>query len=362
MERQDVPILSMVESSMNRRHFLKATTFGVSSIAIGSALGIALPETVFANDSGPIRPNDTVAFYRLFKGATGDHFYTANKDEADNAVKNYGYTYEGIACYVYSYGHDDTTALYRLYRPSTQHHFYTTDAAEAQYAIQHYGYNSEGTACYVYATKGEQAPDDSVKLYRLYKSGNDDHFYTTNKDEADNAIHHYGYHSEGTACYVYAPNSRPYRTDKARFYRLYRPSTQHHFYTTSKSEADNAVKKYGYKREGVAGYVYSSDESNINDTTALYRLYKPGNDDHFYTTNKAEADYAVQNYGYNLEGVACYVYGTNDHPYGTTPLYRLYKPGTGDHFYTANKGEADYAIQHFGYNSEGVACYLYPAS
>ena len=360
MDRQDVSTLSDVQDSMKRRHFLKATTFGISSIVLGSALGIALPETVLANDSG-YRPNDTVAFYRLYKGATGDHFYTADKAEADNAVKNYGYTYEGIACYVYSFAHDDTTPLYRLYRPSTQHHFYTANKAEADNAVKNYGYNLEGVACYVYSTQGEQPPRDSVKFYRLYKPGNDDHFYTTNKAEADNAVKNYGYNLEGIACYVYAPNSKPYRVGKAKFYRLYRPSTQHHFYTTSKSEADNAIKNYGYKYEGIAGYVYPSDEGNINDTVPFYRLYKPGNDDHFYTVNKAEADYAVKNYGYNSEGIACYVYRTDDHPYDTVPFYRLYKPGTGDHFYTTNKAEADYAIKNYGYNSEGVACYIYSA-
>ncbi len=361
MDRQENSVLSShLQKSIKRRHFLKVTTLGISGITLGTAFGVALPESVFAN-SGHRRPNDTVPFYRLFKGATGDHFYTTDKNEADNAVKNFGYAYEGIACYVYSYAANDTTSLYRLYRPSTQHHFYTTSKAEADNAVQNYGYTLEGVACYVYPTSGEAPPNDSVKLYRLYNGKVDDHFYTTNKAEADNAVSKYGYKLEGIACYVYATDSQPYGVNKANLYRLYRPSTQHHFYTTSKAEADNAVNKYGYKLEGIACLVYPSNEKYINDTIAFYRLYSPSKDDHFYTTNKAEADYAVQHYGYNYEGIAGYVYATNDYPSNTEPLYRLYKPATSDHFYTTNKAEADYAVQHYGYNSEGIACYVFSA-
>ncbi|GAC1681047.1 MAG: hypothetical protein PVS3B3_00500 [Ktedonobacteraceae bacterium] len=203
MEQQEISVPSNGQSNMKRRHFLKVTTFGISSIALGSAFGIALPESVFANNGGYTRPNDAVPFYRLYKGATGDHFYTTSKDEARNAVNRYGYKSEGIACYVYSFAKDDTTPLIRLYRPSTQHHFYTTSESEAENAVKKYGYTREGTACYVYPTQGEEAPKDSVALYRLYKSGNDDHFYTTSSDEANNAVSKYGYTSEGIACYVY---------------------------------------------------------------------------------------------------------------------------------------------------------------
>jgi len=359
MKRQKNSVLFDVQSSTNRRHFLKVTTLGISGIALGTTFGIALPESVFAN-SEHRRPNDTVAFYRLFKGTTGDHFYTTSYDEAQNAEKNFGYKSEGIACYVYSYAADDTVPLYRLYKSSTQHHFYTTNEAEAKNAEQN-GYTSEGTACYVYPTNSEQPPKDSVKFYRLYNSKVDDHFYTTNKAEADKATKSYGYKLEGIACYVYATDSKPYSVGKAKLYRLYRPSTQHHLYTTDDKEAEYARMHYGYKREGVACRVYPSNEKDINDTIAFYRLYNPKVDDHFYTTNKSEANYAVSHYGYTYEGVACYVYATNDYPYGSVPFYRLYKSGTGDHFYTTDSTEAANAVSKYGYKSEGVACYVFPA-
>jgi hypothetical protein len=39
-----------------------------------------------------------VPFYRLRNGA--EHFYTASTTERDDAIANYGYVYEEIACYV----------------------------------------------------------------------------------------------------------------------------------------------------------------------------------------------------------------------------------------------------------------------
>lgn len=46
------------------------------------------------SDSQP----ELVPLYRL--QGHGDHFYTCSAEERDSAIANYGYTYEGIACYV----------------------------------------------------------------------------------------------------------------------------------------------------------------------------------------------------------------------------------------------------------------------
>ncbi len=47
-------------------------------------------------------PNDAapplVPFFRL--QGHGDHLYTCSPEERDSAIADYGYTYEGIACYV----------------------------------------------------------------------------------------------------------------------------------------------------------------------------------------------------------------------------------------------------------------------
>lgn len=44
---------------------------------------------------------------------------------------------------------------------------------------------------------------------------------------------------------------------------------------------------------------------------------------------------------------------------GSIPVYRLYEPGTNNHFYTTNSAERDSAISNLGYQNEGVAGYVW---
>lgn len=50
-----------------------------------------------------------VPLYRL--QGNGDHFYTTSASERDNAIAQYGYTSEGIACYVYTDDEAPTPAV-----------------------------------------------------------------------------------------------------------------------------------------------------------------------------------------------------------------------------------------------------------
>ena len=61
--------------------------------------------------------------------------------------------------------------------------------------------------------------------------------------------------------------------------------------------------------------------------------------DHFYTVNPAEVSSAIRQDGYHLEGTACFVYDPGLNQPGTTPLFRLFNPNSGDHFYTTNPAE-----------------------
>ena len=141
-----------------------------------------------------------------------DHFYTTSAAERDNAMFAFGYTDEGVACYVFDAQAPGTAPLYRLWNPSNGDHFYTTSAAKRDNAISAFGYTDEGVACYVFDA---QAPG-TAPLYRLWNPSNGDHFYTTSAAERDNAIAAFGYTDEGVACYVFdtqAPGTTP-------FYRL----------------------------------------------------------------------------------------------------------------------------------------------
>jgi microsomal dipeptidase-like Zn-dependent dipeptidase len=96
-----------------------------------------------------------------------DHFYTTSAKERDQAVSSFGYTDEGIACYVFGAKQPKTRALYRLYNPGNGDHFYTISAKERDQAVSSVGYTDEGIACYVFGAKQPKARG----LHRLWKSG-----------------------------------------------------------------------------------------------------------------------------------------------------------------------------------------------
>ncbi|KWE76660.1 hypothetical protein WL77_32385 [Burkholderia ubonensis] len=59
-------------------------------------------------------PSDVAPLFRLFRPHTGDHFYTTDLPERDNAVSQLGYRPEGIACYAYLSQQSGTTPFFRL--------------------------------------------------------------------------------------------------------------------------------------------------------------------------------------------------------------------------------------------------------
>lgn len=83
-------------------------------------------------------------------------------------------------------------------------------------------------------------------------------------------------------------------------------------------------------------------------TTPMYRLYNPNSGEHFYTGSVEERDMLV-NAGWNYEGVAW-----NAPVTAGAPVYRLYNPNSGDHHYTMSGEERDMLIDA-GWKYEGVA-------
>ncbi len=135
------------------------------------------------------------------------------------------------------------------------------------------------------------------------------------------------------------------------FWRLYNENIQDHFYTTDAAERDRAIRDYGYKDDGVACYVLpGGDRTGI----PLFRLWNDKAGDHFYTTKIADRDRAIRDYGYKDEGVACNVLPVGDS--SGTPLYRLWNANVGDHFYTTDATERDRAIKEYGFTREDSDC------
>ena len=88
--------------------------------------------------------------------------------------------------------------------------------------------------------------------------------------------------------------------------------------------------------------------------TPLHRLFRESDGDYLYTTSTLERDQAVANFGYQPEGIACYVLSAPD--YEARQLYRLLV-GAG-HFYTTSASERDHLVAS-GAIIEDMAAYVF---
>ncbi len=158
--------------------------------------GFAPTASALSTIANAATPSGVTPFYSLVSTSLGFHFYTTSPAERDNAVARFGFTSEGIACFVLPAPAAGAVPLHRLAHGAD--HFYTTSDAERDNAIKN-GFTSEGEACYVYPTQA----NETQPLHRLYNRVNGTHFYTTSDAERDNAIARVGFTSEGEACYVF---------------------------------------------------------------------------------------------------------------------------------------------------------------
>ncbi|HVQ45022.1 MAG TPA: hypothetical protein VMT30_08780 [Candidatus Saccharimonadia bacterium] len=136
----------------------------------------------------------------------------------------------------------------------------------------------------------------------------------------------------------------------APLYRLYKRSSDRHFYTVSPTERDSAIRQ-GYALEGVSFYVSTSGGGNLS---AVYRLYNRSTDYHFYTNSQDEANRDT-GVGFIIEGTG-YLASNGGDP-GVSPVYRLLNRGNHMHFFTINASERDQAVASGAYLYEGVAFY-----
>ncbi len=121
-------------------------------------------------------------------------------------------------------------------------------------------------------------------------------------------------------------------------HRSYNPTTGEHFYTTDIGEAQCC----GFVLEFSDYYdLYQSPQPGL---TGLYRCIKPSGK-HFYTQSPTCE-------GQTVEFVLGYI-ATAENTAGSTPLYRMYRPANDDHFYTTSAAERNNAVNNLGYLDEG---------
>ncbi len=147
------------------------------------------------------------------------------------------------------------------------------------------------------------------------------------------------------------------RSERLPFIRLYNPTINDHFYTSSQIEADGAVANHGYVIEGTMGYV---ERYQLDSTEAIFRMWNPVAKKHFYTTSNQEIQ-SAQSSGFVLEGTVGFMqinleYTTNPLSgmfwQGEVKVYRLYNNSQRKHFYTVSQSEANSLLTK-GYVSEG---------
>ena len=82
----------------------------------------------------------------------------------------------------------------------------------------------------------------------------------------------------------------------------------------------------------------------------MYRLYNPNSGEHFYTKAIGERDSLVRS-GWRAEGIGWYAPEKS-----ASTVYRLYNPHAGDHHYTMSTKERD-SLVRVGWKYEGVGWY-----
>jgi hypothetical protein len=90
----------------------------------------------------------------------------------------------------------------------------------------------------------------------------------------------------------------------------------------------------------------------------LFRLYRPERGVHFYTCSDMERFLSVVFDGFIPEGTEGEFFPTQ--VAGTVPVYRLFQPALASHLYTTDPFEWEGAITLGGFIPEGVSGYLYP--
>ena len=137
----------------------------------------------------------------------------------------------------------------------------------------------------------------------------------------------------------------PSSSSKLKMYRVYNPGNGEHFYTSNRSEVISLIGP-GWRYEGVAWIAPKKSSQPV------YRLYNKNAGDHHYTTSASEKNMLVS-VGWKDEGIGWYSAGTNG-----MPLFRLYNKNAtaGSHHYTTAASERD-SLVAAGWKYEGIGWY-----
>lgn len=91
----------------------------------------------------------------------------------------------------------------------------------------------------------------------------------------------------------------------------------------------------------------------------MYRIYNPNSGEHFYTSSDKEKAHLVS-LGWRDEGIGWYAPRGDVKTQNGDPVYRLYNANGGEHHYTTDEKEKN-ALVSKGWKDEGIGWYSSPA-
>ena len=141
-------------------------------------------------------------------------------------------------------------------------------------------------------------------------------------------------------------DGRDYR-NRVPLYRASNSQGSIHLYTTNGNEQNSR----GFHAEGTTGYILTSPRRG---TVPLYRMYGPNGD--MLLTVEQDAVAKMRGYGYREDGILGYVAGTQMP--GTQTLFALVNQDGSLHFFTASERERRQFL-HRGWQELGPAGYIW---
>lgn len=124
---------------------------------------------------------------------------------------------------------------------------------------------------------------------------------------------------------------------RAPVYRAYNPTTDYHFFTLSGFSRDFAVGSLGYRDESMPPpfFVARTQETG---SVPLFRLYNPNLGRHYYTATVPDRDF-LMSIGMVYEGDEGFIF--SQPAAGLAELFRLYNRNSGTHLFTADVAQKD---------------------
>jgi Repeat of unknown function (DUF5648) len=241
-----VPAADQSPTSFSRR---TAVRLALTGLTAGGITATALSSNRIASSlradptpsPGVTSCSDATATFTSAGGANSDHFYTTKYEEFHDFTTRSKERYRDETMYEAPYLLDTPvhseyqgllTRLYRLYNPNLVDHFYTPFADEmAQYLCRGYKDESDLDPMWVFlipvrAAEPVSPPPGCKQLLHLYNEAESDSFFTTKRDEADNAVAKNGYarrwQGRDEQPYIFTSPALVSGHTAVRWYRTYR--------------------------------------------------------------------------------------------------------------------------------------------